>query len=125
MKPTPGLTEAEEKLAAIVWREANLTSSLLVKLAESELIWNRSSTFTILRKLCEKGVCKNENTKITVLRTREEQTDWQSRRYVEDTFGGSLPRFITSFFGNRKLTPEQADELRQLIDEREERATNG
>jgi len=125
MKPTPGLTEAEEKLAVLIWRETALTSPALVKIAEAELTWNRSSTFTILHKLCEKGVCKNESTIITVLHTREEQMERQSRRFVEDTFGGSLPQFITSFFGNRKLSQEQADELRRLIDEREERAANG
>jgi hypothetical protein len=46
--------------------------------------------------------------------TREQFNSEQSRRYVEDAFGGSLPGFIASFFGGRKLTPEQAAELRRI-----------
>ena len=111
------LTAAEEKLAALIWRDAPLTSPDLVALAEKEMDWKKSTTYTVLKKLCDKGVFKNENANVTVVLTREEQIARQSRRYVEDTFGGSLPKFIASFFGGRKLTPEQAAELRLLIEE--------
>ena len=114
------LTEAEEKLAALIWRDAPITSPDLVALAEREMDWKKSTTYTVLKKLCDKGVFKNENANVSVILTRDEQIARQSRRYVEDTFGGSLPKFITSFFGSRKLTPEQAAELKRLIEEHEE-----
>lgn len=119
------LTEAEEKLAALIWRDAPLTSPELVALAEREMGWKKSTTYTVLKKLCDKGVFKNENASVTVLLTREEQLARQSRRYVEDTFGGSLPRFIASFYGGKRLTPEQAAELRRLIEEHESGAPAG
>ena len=113
------LTTAEEKLAALIWRDAPLTSPDLVALAEREMEWKKSTTYTVLKKLCDKGVFKNENANVSVLLTRDEQIARQSRRYVEDTFGGSLPKFITSFFDGRKLTAEQATELKRLIEEYE------
>lgn len=119
------LTDAEEKLAALVWRDAPLTSPELVALAEREMGWKKSTTYTVLKKLCDKGVFKNENANVSVVLTRDEQIARQSRRYVEDTFGGSLPKFITSFFGGRKLTPEQAAELKCLIEEYEGGGNNG
>lgn len=119
------LTAAEEKLAALIWRDAPLTSPDLVALAEREMDWKKSTTYTVLKKLCNKGVFKNENAKVTVILTQEEQMARQSRRYVEDTFGGSLPKFITSFFGGKKLTPEQAAELKHLIEEHEGGGNNG
>ncbi len=119
------LTDAEEKLAALIWRDAPLTSPELVALAEREMDWKKSTTYTVLKKLCDKGVFKNENANVSVVLTRDEQIARQSRRYVEDTFGGSLPKFITSFFGGRKLTPEQAAELKRLIEEYEGGGNNG
>lgn len=119
------LTEAEEKLAALIWRNAPLTSPDLVALAEREMDWKKSTTYTVLKKLCDKGVFKNENANVSVMLTREEQMARQSRRYVEDTFGGSLPKFIASFFGGRQLTPEQAAELKRLIEEHEGGGNNG
>lgn len=119
------LTEAEEKLADLIWRSAPLSSPELVSLAERELEWKKSTMYTVLKKLCDKGVFKNENARVSVLLTRDEQIARQSRRYVEDTFGGSLPKFIAAFFGGRKLTPEQAAELKRLIEAHQEDGNDG
>jgi len=119
MSESTNLVPSEERLANVIWREAPLTSSELVALALKELGWKKSTTYTILRKLCEKGIFKNEHTNISVIITHDELLSKQSRHYIEDSFGGSLPRFITSFFGDKKLIPTQAEELIQLIKKHE------
>lgn len=119
------LTDAEEKLAGLVWTEVAISSPELVALSEREMGWKKSTTYTVLKKLCDKGVVKNENANVSVLLSRDELIAKQSRRYVEDTFGGSLPKFITSFIGGKQLTREQALELRRLIDEHEEGDSHG
>ncbi|MCL2198146.1 MAG: BlaI/MecI/CopY family transcriptional regulator [Defluviitaleaceae bacterium] len=116
------LTTAEEKLAAIIWQNAPFLSPALVALAEQQLNWKKSTTYTILKKLCDKGVFKNENANITILLTREELTAHQSRMYVKESFGGSLPKFIAAFFSGNKISAEQAEELRQFIESYEEGA---
>jgi len=125
MAKNTNLTAAEEKLAGLIWREAPLTSPELVVLAEREMGWKKSTTYTVLKKLCDKGVFRNENANVSVVLTNDELIAHQSRRYVEDTFGGSLPKFITSFIGGKKLTPSQAAEIRRLIDEYEGSDNNG
>ena len=114
------LTAAEEKLAVMIWREAPLTSPELVEIADREMDWKKSTTYTVLKKLCDKGVFRNENANVSVVLTQDELISHQSRYFVEDTFGGSLPKFITSFFGGKKLSEEQAAELHRLIEEYEE-----
>ena len=113
------LTEAEERLANIVWREGTLMSPDLVNLAERELGWKKSTTYTILKKICDKGVLKNENAKVSAIFTREQQTARQSRRYIEDSFGGSLPKFLASFIRGGDVSAEEISQLKQLIDEYE------
>ncbi|MCL1882511.1 MAG: BlaI/MecI/CopY family transcriptional regulator [Defluviitaleaceae bacterium] len=113
------LTTAEEKLATLIWNEAPLASPELVALAERVLDWKKSTTYTVLKKLCDKGVFANKNANISILLTHEELTSLESRRYVEDTFGGSLPKFVASFFSGKKLSHEDAEELKRLIDEHE------
>ena len=119
------LTASEEKLATLIWREAPLTSPELVALAENEVDWKKSTTYTVLKKLCDKGVFKNDNANVSVILTRDELNARQSRSFVEDTFGGSLPKFITSFIGGKKLSPSQAAELKRLIEEHEDGDVNG
>ncbi len=125
MAKNVNLTTAEKKLAGLLWRVAPLSSPDLVTLAEKEMDWKKSTTYTVLKKLCDKGLFKNENAKVSVVLTRDALLAQQSRCYVEDSFGGSLPKFITAFIGGKKLSTEQAVELRRLIDEHEGSGKNG
>ena len=110
------LTAAEERLADIIWQNAPLTSPELVALTNKKLDWKKSTTYTVLRKLCDKGIFKNENAVVTALLTRDELIARQSRQFVAETFGGSLPGFIASFVGGQKLSSNEAEELKQLIE---------
>ena len=107
----------ESKFADIIWRTAPVTSSQLVKLGEAEMGWKRTTVHTVLRRLCDKGLFQNDGGLVTVKMSREEFYARQSRQYVDDSFHGSLPAFIAAFTQGRRLTEEDRDELRRMIDE--------
>lgn len=112
------LFEAEKKLMEIIWREAPLESGRLVKLASSDLNWNKSTTYTVLRKLISKGFVKNEDSVVTVLIPKEKVLISESNQIVKDSFSGSLPKFVAAFLGDRKtLSDEDAEALIRLIRE--------
>lgn len=114
------LAESEEKFAELIWQNEPIGSGDLVKLCEKEMKWKKSTTYTVLKKLCEKGIFQNENAVVTSLITKDDYYAKQSIRFVEDTFGGSLPKFLTAFVGAKKLSKHQAEELKRLIDEHKE-----
>jgi len=114
------LAESEEKFAELIWQNEPIASGELVKLSEKEMSWKKSTTYTVLKKLCEKGIFQNENSVVSSLITRDEYYAKQSIGFVEDTFGGSLPKFLTAFIGGKKLSKHQAEELKKLIDEHKE-----
>ena len=107
----------ESKFADIIWRTAPVTSSQLVKLGEAEMGWKRTTVHTVLRRLCDKGLFQNDGGLVTVKMSREDFYARQSRQYVADSFHGSLPAFIAAFTQGRKLTEEERDEIRRMIDE--------
>lgn len=111
------LTESEEKFAELIWANEPIGSGELVKLCENEMNWKKSTTYTVLKKLCEKGIFKNENSVVSSLVSKDDYYSKQSIRFVEDTFGGSLPKFLTAFVRGKKLSKQQAEELKRLIDE--------
>ncbi|NLY42416.1 MAG: BlaI/MecI/CopY family transcriptional regulator [Clostridiaceae bacterium] len=114
------LTESEEKFAQLIWENEPIGSGDLVKLCEKEMNWKKSTTYTVLKKLCEKGIFQNKDAVVSSKITREQYYARQSIRFVEDTFGGSLPKFLTAFISGRKLSRHQAEELKRLIDEHKE-----
>ena len=114
------LAETEEKFAELIWQNEPIGSGDLVKLSEKEMNWKKSTTYTVLKKLCEKGIFQNENAMVSSLISKDEYYTKQSIRFVEDTFGGSLPKFLTAFIGGKKLSNHQAEELKRLIDDHKE-----
>lgn len=111
----------EARYADMIWEHEPVTSSELVKMTAVEFSWKRTTTHNVLRRLIDKGLFKNENGLVTSVISREEFYANQSCRYVEDTFAGSLPAFVAAFMKSRKLTQEEAEEIRRMIDEAEEK----
>ena len=106
----------EARFADLVWQNAPITTLELVKLCKTELEWARTTTYTVLKKLCEKGIFKTENSMVTVLVSRQEFEGMQSEQFVEETFNGSLPAFLTAFNSRKKLSNAEIDEIQKLID---------
>lgn len=106
----------ESRFADIIWQHAPLSSGELVKLCSQELDWKKSTTYTVLKKLCERGIFQNQEGKVSVLISKEEYQAVQSRKFVEETFGGSLPVFLAAFASQRKLSRKEIAEIRSLID---------
>lgn len=111
------LAEGEARFARLVWQKEPVPSPELVRICEKEFGWKKSTTYTVLKKLCDRGMFRNENAVVTSLISEEEFESYKSRKFVEDSFGGSIPRFLTAFMGGRKLTKKQAEEIKRLIDE--------
>lgn len=107
----------ERQFADLIWDHEPIASRELVALAGEALKWKKSTTYTILRRLSERGLFRNENGVVTSCLSREEFLARQSRRYVEDSFGGSLPRFLAAFTAREKLSDEEVAALRQLIEQ--------
>lgn len=110
------LGPVETRFADIIWNNAPLTTSQLVKLCADTLEWKRTTTYTVLKKLCEKGIFKTENSIVTALISKREFEGLQSQQFVEETFRGSLPAFLTAFSSRKKLSEQEIDELQRLID---------
>ena len=110
------LGPVESRFAELIWDGEPISSTELVHLAERELEWKKSTTYTVLKRLCEKGIFQNEGGVVTSRLSREEYAARQSEQFVEETFSGSLPAFLTAFTCRKKLTEEEIDQLQRLIE---------
>ena len=110
------LGAVEARFADMIWEKEPVTSAELTKLAAAKLTWKRTTTHTVLRRLCDKGLFQNNNGVVTSLLSRQEFYALHSKKYVDETFAGSLPAFLAAFTSEKKLTAEEIAEIRELID---------
>lgn len=108
----------EMKFAELMWDNEPISSGDLVKLCEKELTWKKSTTYTMLRRLCERGIFQNKDSMVSSLISRQEFHSLQSEMFVEETFNGSLPQFLTAFTLRKKLSEKEIKELQMLIDKK-------
>ena len=111
----------ESQFADMIWEHEPVTSTELVKLAEKEFSWKRTTTHTVIKRLCEKGLFVNNKGTVPSLMSRDQFYANQSRQFVEDSFEGSLPAFIAAFTKGNSLSSEEAAAIRKMIDEAEEK----
>lgn len=107
----------EARFADLIWAHEPVGSTRLVKLAAEKLGWKKSTTYTVLKRLCQRGYFQNQGGTVTSLLSRQEFRARQSEEFVEESFGGSLPAFLTAFARRKKLSREEIDQLQALIDE--------
>lgn len=107
----------ETKFAELIWDNAPISSGELVKLCEKELNWKKSTTYTMLKRLCQRNIFENNGGAVFSLMSKQDFSALQSELFVEETFDGSLPKFLAAFTARKKLSDQEINELQKLIDE--------
>ena len=118
---TPKIFESEYRFCLILWEHEPLPSAELAKLCRERLGWSRTTTYTVIHRLAERGVVKNENGFVSSLVSKDEAQAAELDELVEKTFEGSLPAFVAAFARTTKLSQNEVDQLRAMIDGYEEK----
>ena len=111
------LCESDYRFLSLIWDHEPVNSTELVRLCAGELGWKKSTVYTMVKKLAEKGLVTSENAVVRSLVPREDIQYQESRSFVDQTFSGSLPGFLVSFYGGKGISPREAEELQRLIEE--------
>ena len=120
---TPKIFESEYRFCLILWANEPINSTHLVELCKEQMGWSKATTYTVIRRLSERGVVKNENAVVTSLISKEQAQASRLNEMVEETFQGSMPAFIAAFSRSKKLTRDEVEQLKALIDNYEEDRT--
>ena len=109
------LGAAEGRFADLIWQNEPLSSSLLAKLAEEELGWKKSTSYTVLTRLCDRGIFANQQGTVRSLLSREDFYAARGEQFLQEGFQGSLPAFLAAFSKRNKLSDQDIQELQELI----------
>lgn len=112
--------ESEYRFLCILWEHEPVSSPELVKLCNQEFGWKKPTTYTVIKKLADKGIIRNENTIVESLVSKEEVDRQASDELLERTCQGNVPSFLAAFLKDRKLSKEEAERIKKMIEDASE-----
>ncbi len=109
--------DAEFRFVSLIWAHEPVNSTELSRLCLQELGWKKSTTYNMIRKLVDRGILQNKEATVTALVKRDQVQKYESETLLEKAFDGSLPTFLAAFLKDRKLSKEEAEEIKKMIRE--------
>jgi BlaI family penicillinase repressor len=120
MKRVPRISDTEWELMKVVWAQAPCSAGQIIEaLTSRDSTWHPKTVKAFLNRLVRKGALgfKKEGRAYLYrpLVKEEDCVDAASASFLERVFGGSLKPMLAHFVERKKLTREEIEELRHLL----------
>lgn len=120
--PAPDISDSEWTLMEALWESSPQTASEVTKILRPSTNWAENTVRTLLTRLVDKGALKtSENASGT--RTylpavkREACVRAEGESFMQRMFGGAAKPLLVHFAQNSKLTAEEVNELKKILDQ--------
>lgn len=112
------LYDSELRLMELLWEHDGCTAKELALLAAETIGWNKNTTYTVLKKLVEKGAVERSEPgfRCAALIGRTEVAKEETEGLIRKLYGGSRKAFFAAFLQQERLSENELDELRAMID---------
>lgn len=123
VKKTFNLSDTELEIMEFIWKaEKKLTFKEIMEYVNESMgkNWKKQTVSTYLTHLQESELLEVDKTMprtylYSAACSKEEYEHLCVKQLVQKSFDGSISKFVAAFTGGKKLTKEEADELRKLI----------
>jgi BlaI family transcriptional regulator, penicillinase repressor len=121
MRRTPKISDTEWEIMRIVWAHHPITAAdIIERLIAADSSWHPKTARTLLARLVEKQALDyEERGRAYVYEPRVTEAQCvaaASGSFVDRVFGGSLKPMLAHFIEQRRLSREELDELRALLE---------
>lgn len=115
------LFDSEMKVMEILWKEGELTAKQLAEILAEETGWSKTTTYTVLKKCVEKGAVERTDPGFhcRALVSLEEVRQTQTAALIDKLYGGKPDKLVASLVSGRKLSREELENLKKMIEEME------
>ena len=121
----PEITEAEWSILKVVWEHQPCAAGTVQEALTQELGWAYSTVKTTMDRMVGKGLLKIKKIRNLQLFSarinRKQAAGWEFRRMLRRAFDGALGPLMQHLVENEKLTSEDLEQLRRVVDASEDR----
>jgi BlaI family penicillinase repressor len=116
----PKISDAEWKVMKVLWKKAPLTAGEIIDALRPYTRWSPKTIHTLISRLVgKKAVEVNKTTPLhqyTPLVSEEECTLKETESFLRKVYDGSLHLLVANFIKEEKLSTEELDELKKMLE---------
>ena len=113
------LFDSELKVLDVLWREGDLPAKAIAKTLTEEIGWNVNTTYTLIKRCIAKEAIERSEPGFMcrALVSKEQVQQEETQELIDKVFDGSADKLFASLLGGRRISREQLEQLRRMIDE--------
>ena len=115
------LFDSELKVMGVLWREGDTTAKHISDVLKEETGWNMNTTYTLIKRCIKKGAIERSkpNFMCHALIPKEEVQEAETNELINKIYDGSADKLFVALLGRKKLSAEQIEKLKQIVDDLE------
>jgi BlaI family penicillinase repressor len=124
MKEIPRISDAEWEVMKVLWAKSPMNASKIIQCLTDKTNWNPKTIRTLITRLVQKkAISFDPNSKpyeYYPLAAEEECAKAETRSFLKRLYGGALKPMLVNFLKDEKLSQEDIEELKSILEKRRE-----
>lgn len=116
------LFDSELKVMDVLWKEGEATAKHISDVLKERVGWNMNTTYTIIKRCIQKGAIQRSepNFLCRALIPKEQVQQAETDELIDKIYDGCADQLFAALLGRKRLSAQQIDRLKQLVDQMEE-----
>ncbi|MCP1123734.1 BlaI/MecI/CopY family transcriptional regulator [Bacillus sp. 3103sda1] len=125
MKKIPKISEAELEIMKVLWSKAPQTANEIIKNLEGKMDWSPKTIRTLINRLVQKEAISShqETGKMYTyhpLVSQDYYLQVETKSFLKRFYGAALKPLLVNFLKEEKLSQEEINELKRILDDKSE-----
>ena len=110
------ISDSEWKIMEILWEKGAVTQSDIMDALDVK--WNKNTVYTFLSRLEHKGMVQSGGSpkRYQAAVKREDCVEQEQKNFLNKIYHGSAGEMVAAFVEEGKLTAEEVEELKRLLE---------
>ena len=105
----------------VLWRGGDQPARQIAETLTAEFGWNVNTTYTLIKRCIKKNAIQRTepNFMCHALIPKEEVQEAETNELIDKIFDGSADKLFASLLGRKKLSAQQIERLKEMVEEME------
>ena len=122
MKNLPKISDSEWLVMQVFWSQGGLTGDEVAEKLKDKTRWSPLTTKTLITRLLRKQALRFEEEgrkyRYFPAVSQEKCVRQERRSFVQRVYGGTVRPMLAAFIEDAKLSPEDIEELKRILDQK-------